>query len=442
MRGAGLLFVVVVVLGCPAPTVPEDAGVDAAVAVSPIELCQRLSAARCTLEVRCYAAFARLAEAECVEQAQATCLAEYEALRGSFEGERVRIDAERLDSCERRLTSSACPPSLPPGYPLAGVARPFDDCGLQTGLLAGLVPSGETCDQPVECVQGTFCVKPAGVCRGTCVAFAGEGEPCGIACAPGLRCEGGLCAPLKALDEACSASDECEPELICLGSCRPRRKLGEACRFDARRLSPCEPGLACDVVPFVDGAEGTCVVPGAAFTPCRFHWSCAPGLVCADIDWAPFPASAPPPGSCREPDGADFNCRPSAYAAFVGQQCAPGLSCRDPVNRCQALPTRGEACTPSRQDCSGFGVYCKPSGGGDVGVCAGPAALGEQCAFRIDASRTVAIPCSAGFCEREVTLQCRPPSRTTGSVCAQDGECISGRCVPQPDRTLRCAPAC
>lgn len=442
MSRAVLLALLVVAPGCPAPQPSEDAGVDAGTSVSPIELCQRLTVARCELELRCYPAFSRLARAECEEQAQASCLAEYEALRPSFEGERVRIVPERLALCERRLTSSACPPSFPPGYPLADVARPFADCGLQTGLLEGLMPSGETCDQPVECVPGTFCVKPSGVCRGTCVSFAKEGEPCGISCAEGLRCVDGLCAPLKALDEACESSAECEADLVCLGICRPRRKLGETCRFDPARLSPCEPGLACDVVPFVDGAEGTCVVPGAVFTPCRFHWSCAPGLVCADIDWSGFPASSPPAGSCREPDGADFNCRPTPYAAFIGEQCAPGLSCRDTDNRCQALPTRGEPCTPSKQDCSGFGVYCKPSGSGDVGVCAGPAAVGEQCAFRIDATRTVAIPCSSGFCEREVTLQCRPPSRTTGSVCTQDGECVSGRCVPQPDRTLRCAPPC
>ena len=195
-------------------------------------------------------------------------------------------------------------------------------------------------------------------------------------------------------------------------------------------------------MPFVDGAEGKCVVPGDAFADCRFHWSCRAGLVCADLNWSTFPGSAPPPGQCRPPDVAQSNCPQTRYARFVGDQCSPGLTCRETTNQCEALPQRGQSCTPSKQDCSGFQIYCKPSGGADVGVCTGPAAQGELCAYRVDASKTVSIPCSSGFCEKEVTLQCRPPSRTTGSLCKEDGECISGRCVPQPDMTLKCAPPC
>jgi hypothetical protein len=280
------------------------------------------------------------------------------------------------------------------------------------------------------------------VCRGTCSTLSLEGEPCGVGCGPDLRCEAGLCAPLKPLNEPCASSAECEAELICLGSCRPRRALGETCRFDPDRLSPCEPGLACDVVPFVSGAEGTCITPGEAFSPCRFHWSCAPGLVCADIDWSTFPGAAPPGGFCRPPDGLDANCQPTSYGAFVGDGCGPGVSCREQTRTCQALPQRGESCTPSKQDCTGFGVHCKPTGSGDVGVCASPPGTGDRCAVRLDESRVISIPCATGYCDRDVTLQCRPPSRPTGSVCAEDGECISGRCVPQPDRTLRCAPPC
>ncbi len=437
-----LIPTAVLSIGCSPSPAPVDAGVeDAGVSVSPIELCTRLATATCELKLRCYAAFSRLDRTACVEQTQASCLAEVDRLRTSFEGGRVEIDATQLVTCERRLTSSACPPSFPPAYPLA-VAQPFADCQLGTGLLKGAVKSGETCDDPVECVSGTFCVKPQGVCRGTCVALSKLGEPCGIGCGPGLRCDGTRCAEFKALDEPCSSSRECAAELICLGSCRPRRKLGERCRVDVERLSPCEPGLACDVAPFVEGLDGTCVIPGGPFAACNFHWSCQPGLVCADLNWDTFPGSAPPPGNCREPDGAEFNCRQTAYAAFVGDQCAPGLSCREGTNKCQTLPERGQACRPSRQDCAGFGVFCKPTGSGDVGVCAGAPAQGELCAVRLDASRVVSIPCASGFCEKEVTFQCRPPSRTTGSLCAEDGECISGRCVPQPDMTLKCAPPC
>jgi hypothetical protein len=434
---------VVFVCACPPPQMVIDAGVqDAGVPIGPVELCQRISEAQCALQLRCYPAYSRRAKAACVEQTQAACLSETERLRPSFENARLSIDEGQLDACEQRLKTSACPPSFPASYPLA-VAQPFADCALNTGLLAGGVKVGETCDDPVECIDGSFCVKPAGVCRGTCVTYARLDEPCGIGCGSGLRCESGRCTYLKTLDEACTASAECEPDLLCLGSCRPRRKIGERCRIDFDRLSPCEPGLACDVVPFVDGAEGVCVLPKGEFEPCRYHWSCKAGLVCADIDWSLFPGSAPAmPGLCRPPDGADFNCRPSQYATFIGDQCEPGLSCDQRARKCQALPERGQACTPSKQDCAGFEVYCKPTGSGDVGVCAGPASIGDRCAVRLDASRVVQIPCAEGFCETEVTFQCRAASKPTGSLCAQNGECISGRCVPQPDRTLKCSPAC
>lgn len=421
---------------------PDAGEVDAGVTVGPVELCTRYADAWCELQVRCYPAYERRDRAHCVEQVNAECLATTTALQASFEAGRVVVDAARLDTCEKRLKTSACPPSFPPGYPLA-VAQPFGDCSLASGLLAGGVKLGETCDDPVECPKGTFCVKPGGVCRGTCVAYSKLDEPCGISCEPGLRCDGTRCAYLKAIDEPCNSSGECENELICLGSCRPRRKLGESCRIDYERLSPCEPGLACDVVPFVEGIEGTCIVPKNEFEPCNYHWSCRAGLVCADLDWSPFPGAAPSrPGNCRQPDGVDFNCRASAYSAFIGDQCAPGLSCNDVAKKCQALPERGQSCTPSRANCAGFEVYCKPTGSGDVGVCAGAAVQGDRCATKLSDGKIVQVPCATGFCETEVTMQCRPPSKPTGSQCKQDGECISGRCVPQADQTLKCAPPC
>lgn len=439
--GWWLIPTAVLALGCPAPVPAVDAGVDAGSELFAIEVCSRIATAKCELKLRCYPAFTRLSRTECVDQTQASCLAEYEILSASFEARKISFDAAQLRACEQRLTSSACPPSFPPDYPL-DVVQPFDDCGLQTGLVKGTLTSNERCDHPVECIKGTFCVKDTSSCRGTCVTLSQLNEPCGIGCAPGLRCDGTRCTYLKTLDEGCTTSAECEPDLICLGSCRPRRRLAESCKVDLARLSPCEPGLACDVVPFVDGIEGTCIVPRGESADCRFHWSCRAGLVCADLNWALFPASAPAPGSCRAPDGEQFSCPQTAYAAFVGDQCAPGLSCRDTTNQCSTLPERGQSCTPSKQNCSGFQVYCKPSGSGDVGVCAGPANEGETCAVRVDASRTVAIPCASGFCEKEVTLQCRAASLRMGSICKEDGQCLDGRCIPQPDMTLRCAPPC
>ena len=234
-----LIPTAVLILGCPPPPPVVDAGVDAGPPeVYAIEVCTRIARASCDLKLRCYPAFTRLSRAECVDQTQAACLAQYEVLAPSFEAKRSSFNLAQLDSCERRLTSSACPPSFPPNYPLA-VVQPFDDCGLTTGLVKGQVIAGETCDQPVECIAGTFCVKPSGVCRGTCVTWSQLDEPCGIGCVAGLRCNGTKCTYLKVLDERCESSVECDPDLLCLGSCRPRRKLGESCKIDFSSLLPC-----------------------------------------------------------------------------------------------------------------------------------------------------------------------------------------------------------
>lgn len=435
-RAAWLL--VVPLLGCAAPALTDDGGVDAGSAIGSVELCQRIASSTCALRVRCFPAFTRLSLEACEAQARAECLTEHEAYGRAFTAGTLSVDAVQLERCERRLQSSACPPSFPPSY-VAEVRTPFSDCTLSTGLLRGAAPRGSTCDFAVECSPGDFCVRPNGVCRGTCVSLSTEGESCGIGCRAGLRCENDRCVALKTLGETCTRSSECEDELLCLGTCRPRKKLGEPCGVDFDRLGPCEPGLACDVTPFVSGATGTCIVPRGLFETCRFHWSCQPGLVCADVDWSRFPGAAPIPGFCREPDGEGDNCVQTTYASYVGESCAPGLSCQ---GTCRPLPVRGDPCTPSKRNCSGFGVHCKPTGTGDFGVCASAPTQGERCAVRIDASRVISVPCATGSCDTELTQQCRPPSKTTGAKCAIDGECISGRCVPQSDMTLRCAPAC
>jgi len=422
---------------------PDAGAMDAGATISPTESCDRLAAARCALKKRCYVAFHKEADAACVQNEQARCLAEYGALQQSFERELVRVDPARVSACERRMATSACPPTFPPDYPGA-VARPFADCTFRTGLLIGAVPAGETCVNAPECVAGTVCIKPDGVCRGVCSSSPKQGEFCAFGCAPGLVCgPDGRCAPVKPLDAPCAASPECEADLICHGgTCRPRRKLGDSCQFDATLPSTCEPGLACDVVPWVRGLTGTCVRPQPENAPCSFHWSCQPGLLCSDVDWSAFPSSAPTRGTCRAPDDEGTACRGSRYAVYVGEQCAAGASCDLSMQICRAAPTRGQPCTPSRNACTGVDTYCKPSGNGDTGTCTGPAALNEPCAFPLDADTTVSIPCAQGWCDRTNTFSCRPPTKPLGAVCAEDAECASNRCAVQQDQSLKCTEAC
>jgi hypothetical protein len=326
------------------------------------------------------------------------------------------------------MQTSSCPPAFPPDYP-AITARAFSDCSLSTGLLQGSVPPGQTCAAAVECSAGSVCVKPGGVCLGTCSSYPVAGEPCAFGCAPGLFCDDqgtptdandDRCSPPRALNAACVDSIECEADLVCNGTCRPRGKLNEACRFDPSRLSGCEPGLACDLTPYVSGQVGTCVVPRAAGGRCKFHWSCSPGLVCADLVWAGFPAAAPAEdGFCRAPSEEGVNCPYTAYALYVGDQCTAGTGCTEATSKCTVAPRLGESCAPSQQNCAGLNVYCKPTGSGDTGTCTGPVSIGDRCAFQIDSTRTVTIPCRTGYCDPAGTQACRSPVKALGTVCAR-----------------------
>ena len=148
------------------------------------------------------------------------------------------------------------------------------------------------------------------------------------------------------------------------------------------------------------------------------------------------------PGFCRPPSDPNTNCPPTQYQLYVGDQCGQGTVCNADMRKCLAAPKQSEDCTPSSQSCLGVGIYCKPSGSGDVGRCTGPASTGERCAFEIDPTHKVTVPCSTGYCDTVTTLSCQPATKVIGALCEQGGECTSGRCAVQQDRTRRCAQAC
>jgi hypothetical protein len=104
-------------------------------------------------------------------------------------------------------------------------------------------------------------------------------------------------------------------------------------------------------------------------------------------------------GFCRAPAEEGVNCPYTVYALYVGDQCIAGTGCDSVNNKCKVAPGLGQACAPSQQNCKGIDVHCKPTGSGDVGTCTNPVSTGERCAFSIDASRTVSIPCRTGFCD-------------------------------------------
>jgi len=454
MQTRGGVLITLCLAACSGPPqmmMPVDAGADAGLMYTVVEACDTIAAAKCDLYARCYAAFNRDATQDCVTAQQSRCLAEYDTLKASFEADRVKIDVDQVKTCEQRMKTSACPPSFPPDYPSLAV-HPFSDCTFHTGLLTGKVASGQVCDGTVECQPGVLCVKPNGVCDGTCTSYQAENAPCAFGCAAGLRCDtkgtmttnDDVCVPLKEMNEPCMTSLECKPELQCNVTCRPRSKENEMCWFDQNRLSTCDPGLACDVVPYVQGATGTCIRPKKEFEPCRYHWSCEPGFVCADIDWGGFPNASPGPGVCRKPSGENDNCSGTPYSLFVGDMCGPGLLCSPTSMTCTKIPSmNGDACSAATQTCAGVGLYCKPSSLGMMGTCGGPANIGERCAFSIDMTTTVQIPCSAGYCDFDSPQQhCRAAHIPDMGECEEDGQCLSGRCAALEIQVKKCYPAC
>jgi hypothetical protein len=155
-----------------------------------------------------------------------------------------------------------------------------------------------------------------------------------VACGPGLFCAEKLCVPPPILDMPCAAAPD--------------------------RVPYCSLGLACDMAPFVS-ALGTCVLRKGEGEACAYHWSCRPGLVCAGLDWTPFPSAPPVAGMCAPPLGEGGECSPSPSALWVGDECAQGLSCDEATRRCRRLARQGEACSLQAQDCVGAAIACYES---------------------------------------------------------------------------------
>ncbi|MFL5320059.1 MAG: hypothetical protein ACJ790_10430, partial [Myxococcaceae bacterium] len=435
--------------GCPGKQEqPQDAGVaDSGVQLSAVELCGRLAAARCGLLQSCYAAFLRDTVENCRVAEETRCEDRLTQLKASFDQGLVKVDADALARCEQRMSGQSCPATFPPGYPAA--AAPFADCDLDTGLLDGTLTSGQDCRDNVECAPGSRCGKETAVCFGSCATQAAAGEPCGSGCLPGLYCDtkgtdstvDDRCAAAKAEGDGCVDSSECAQELICVtGTCRARGKPDDSCAFDPLRGSTCGPGLACDVTPFVQGATGTCIKPRGVLGSCQFHWSCAPGLVCAGLDWSEFPGKSPPPGTCVPPQSVNSACTFTPYASYVGDSCGAGSACGTNAT-CQPLAGRGENCTPTALSCSGVGVFCKPVSGGATGTCSGPASVGERCGVQIDNQHTVLVPCSSGYCDPN-SLTCLAGNKAQGAPCTSDGECSSSRCTVLKNGAMQCASPC
>jgi len=90
------------------------------------------------------------------------------------------------------------------------------------------VASGASCKlaYPDVCPFDQYCAVPAQSIDGTCRAKPGSGQPCAARgsdaadiCAPGTRCDGGICRSLQKLGGSCQTDDVCYSGTCAGGGC-------------------------------------------------------------------------------------------------------------------------------------------------------------------------------------------------------------------------------
>ncbi len=287
-----------------------------------------------------------------------------------------------------------------------------------SGLLAGEVPPGSSCESDDDCPSGHYCVvvcqvEPSpfeclvdddcpddGVCVDGCCSA--DGEPCS---APVMTCDSDEDCPPGALclDGCCSDGDECLPGgnggHECYGYCEPYGGEFSHCESD----EDCGEGWYCLTISFetcyTEGSgEVVCEVESESacvpdwFVECETDADCGDDLVCNHF--------------------VEEDCRTE------GSACEPGGECPPPVEVCESVEF--SFCTPEylsqcvEDDDCGEGFTCRPE---EVCVCSGhdggpddpgdgaPPPGGEECEC---------IETDIGWCELEIV------------PCDEDADCLDG----------------
>ena len=276
----------------------------------------------------------------------------------------------------------------------------------------------------------------------------GEGEPCDLPCAPGLRCGlDGLCRTPGEEGDACSFLPDCAPDLTCHlgpdgvdGVCAALdlTDQGDACTGP----DDCAGDTQC-----MASVRKVCVDPASGIA-CQFDTDCRVSEYCA------LPEGPAPSGTCTLAPGTDEPCG-------NGVSCSAGLGCNLTTSICEALPEEGSPCAagPDGPFLCAEGLGCFPDG------CAPLPGLGEECsiglpncevglacAFEVDGSFCREPVGDGGTCANDASCQeglfcnfeesrCRA-YYAAGEVCSAGNECgPEGACLPDATFIFRCAPA-
>jgi hypothetical protein len=215
------------------------------------DYCERYAAATCRFQYQCCnareratlgglgGAAAHSTEEECVEELTKAVCAALAVYSDAEQNGRVEWDHAKHSECLQPFEEAAntCDAEGVLGFQVGNEGCAFSD------IATGLVQDDETCFITDECAgDESICVPERSedpdeqlvTAKGTCTPPPGTGDECpDFVCASGLFCDvtvdPQVCAPLKDVDDACTAGYECLSSLCEGDVCVAKRANGEDC---------------------------------------------------------------------------------------------------------------------------------------------------------------------------------------------------------------------
>lgn len=327
----------------------------------------------------------------------------------AVEAGRVAFDEVTAASCLATIDTMSCD-----GFTFV---EGREEC---QGVMTGLVAVGEPCYSGApnfavassECEDG-YCDMSGQTCPGACVALKADDEACSSSseCQPESYCFEEVCTVRPAVGEACSG-DACPYGVSCVtapneteGVCVARSVAGQACDESA----PCSFGFQC--------LGGECQSKVATGEPCAHPWNCADGERCLERDGEGL--------TCGEPGGVDVPCAGHA-------DCSADLHCGFMEPRsCQPRAALGSTCTRDEECVSG--AWCNI----ETGECQAPVADGDSCLTNgfptgsPHACETGLMCMDDGLCH-PVGADGAPCRTTNGASCEEGLYCNLGEAICEP----------